>query len=89
MRLTCPHCGPRDQAEFTYLGDASVRRPSDTGDADAVFEYVYLRDNPPGEHQEYWYHGHGCRAWLVVRRHVTTHAILDVRSALPTGMASA
>jgi len=27
MRITCPHCGERSLEEFTYLGDASERRP--------------------------------------------------------------
>ena len=27
MRIPCPHCGPRTHDEFTYYGDATVRRP--------------------------------------------------------------
>ena len=27
LQIHCPHCGPRDEAEFTYRGDASVSRP--------------------------------------------------------------
>jgi sarcosine oxidase subunit delta len=27
VRIPCPFCGPRGNEEFTYLGDASVRRP--------------------------------------------------------------
>ena len=27
MRIPCPYCGPRGNEEFTYLGDATVRRP--------------------------------------------------------------
>ena len=27
MRIPCPHCGPRAHEEFTYRGDATVRRP--------------------------------------------------------------
>jgi len=34
-----------------------------------------LRDNPSGLHQEYWYHGGGCRSWLVVTRNTRTHDI--------------
>ena len=29
LLIECPHCGPRAQTEFSYLGDASVRRPQD------------------------------------------------------------
>ena len=29
MRIHCPHCGERGNEEFTYLGDATLARPSD------------------------------------------------------------
>ena len=53
MRLTCPYCGPRDSREFTYKGDATRIRPADD---DKMFDYVYVRDNPKGLHQDYWLH---------------------------------
>ena len=70
MRIPCPHCGPRTHEEFTYYGDAIVRRPSATGpDAEAAFyDYVYTRDNPFGLHRELWFHQGGCHEWLVVER---------------------
>ena len=82
MRILCPHCGLRDVREFTYLGDATVERPDPNGaNALANFvSYVYLRDNPAGEHRELWYHGAGCQTWLSVTRNTRTHAISDVRS---------
>jgi len=46
LLIPCPHCGPRDYTEFTYGGDASVRRPSNPytlSDEDWA-AYVYLRD---------------------------------------------
>jgi methylglutamate dehydrogenase subunit B len=36
---------------------------------------------------EYWYHGGGCRSWLVVRRSTLTHEILSVAAAPGTGAA--
>jgi heterotetrameric sarcosine oxidase delta subunit len=52
MRIPCPFCGSRDSAEFSYLGDASARRPdaakSDAGTDAAMYDYVYLRENPAG-----------------------------------------
>ena len=83
MRIPCPYCGPRGNDEFTYLGDASVRRPDPAapGADRAFYEYVYLRDNTSGQHQELWYHGSGCHAWLVVTRNTRTHEISDVRFA--------
>jgi methylglutamate dehydrogenase subunit B len=83
MRIPCPYCGVRDVREFAYLGDASVRRP-DPQIADALgrfTEYVYLRDNPWGPHQELWYHAAGCHAWLAVTRNTATHQIQAVEPA--------
>ena len=83
MRIHCPYCGPRGNEEFTYLGDATVRRP-DPAAADAAktfYDYVYLRDNPSGIHRELWYHGTGCRRWLVVTRNTRTHVVSDVTFA--------
>ena len=83
MRIPCPYCGPRGNDEFTYLGDATVRQPdaSAPGAREAFYEYVYLRDNPSGLHQELWYHGGGCRSWLIVTRNTRTHDISDVTFA--------
>jgi methylglutamate dehydrogenase subunit B len=77
LRIPCPYCGPRGNEEFTYLGDAGVTRPDpERADAGAAFhDYVYLRDNPSGAHRELWYHGGGCRKWLVVTRNTRTHEI--------------
>lgn len=81
MRLTCPCCGPRALDEFSYRGDATVRRPREDASHEAWVDYVYLRDNPAGPHAELWYHGAGCRAWLVVVRDTTTHEVLSVSLA--------
>ena len=77
MRIPCPYCGLRDAQEFAYLGDATVTRPDPAapGADDAFHDYVYLRDNPAGAHKEHWYHGAGCRSWLVVSRDTRTHEI--------------
>ena len=82
LRISCPYCGLRDHTEFTYGGDATLRRPDSETGSDAAWEdYVYLRDDPKGPHQEYWHHVQGCRAWLVVSRDTLTHAIAAVRPA--------
>jgi methylglutamate dehydrogenase subunit B len=80
VRIHCPYCGERGLEEFTYRGDATVTRPSSL-DAAAWTNYVYIRTNPAGLHREYWYHGAGCRAWLVVSRNTLTHAIESVQLA--------
>jgi methylglutamate dehydrogenase subunit B len=83
VRIPCPYCGERGNEEFTYLGDASCKRPDPAGPAAAhqFADYVYLRDNPRGPIRELWYHGVGCHAWLVVTRDTATHAISRVEFA--------
>ncbi|MEO8714231.1 MAG: sarcosine oxidase subunit delta [Acetobacteraceae bacterium] len=83
MIIPCPYCGERGHEEFSYLGDAAPYangRP-DPDAADAFHAYVHLRENPAGPLDELWQHVGGCRAWLVVRRDVRTHAILGARAA--------
>lgn len=82
MRISCPYCGERDAREFTILGDATSKRPNNAS-ADAMFDYVYLRDNPAGRHHEFWYHAFGCHAWLTVTRDTRTHAIEKVEAGAP------
>jgi heterotetrameric sarcosine oxidase delta subunit len=68
--------------EFTFLGDASVKRPTsnDPATMDQWFDYVYLRDNPKGRFDEYVHHSGGCRAWLVVSRNTQTHEVYGCMS---------
>ena len=84
MIINHPHLGPRDAAEFTILGDASLLKRPDwqADDADnAFYEYLYLRDNPAGLHRELWFHEQGDRSWLVVTRDTVTHEVVDVALA--------
>ncbi len=92
MRIPCPYCGERSNAEFSYLGDAAPVRPRDArrlpadaavGAAElrAFTDYVYMRTNPPGPLREWWHHSGGCRAWLMVERDATTHEIGAVVAA--------
>ena len=82
LRIPCPFCGPRDETEFAYRGDATVARPSAEGDMEAFLHYVYARGNPKGWHVEWWQHA-GCRQWLKVLRHTVTH---EIRAAVPATM---
>ena len=79
MRIRCPHCGERPSEEFTYLGDASPKRPesNDPASMEQWFDYVYLRENPKGRMIEYWHHSGGCRSWLVAERHTETHEVFS------------
>jgi sarcosine oxidase subunit delta len=84
MIINHPLLGPRDSAEFVYLGDAAlIDRPNGMSEtaAQKFFAYQYLRDNPAGAHQELWYHEGGDRSWLVVTRNTVTHEIIAVELA--------
>lgn len=84
MIINHPLLGPRDSAEFTYLGDASlIERPDPEASdaADQFHDYAYLRDNPAGELRELWFHEGGDRSWLVVTRDTRTHEISNVELA--------
>ena len=77
LLIPCPWCGPRAQIEFTYGGDATLKRPPPDAPSASWLEFVYLRDNPAGLHDELWQHSAGCRQWFRVRRDTRTHEILD------------
>ncbi len=83
MIINHPILGPRDAAEFVYLGDAAlINRPDGmTASVETFHDYLYLRDNPAGEHRELWYHEQGDRSWLVVTRNTVTHEITKVELA--------
>jgi heterotetrameric sarcosine oxidase delta subunit len=97
MRIACPFCGERDAQEFAYLGDARLQdrpqtpagAPLDEAAQEAWHDYVYLRQNPAGEHDELWYHASGCRQWLTVTRHMRSHEITTVKATRPANQRGA
>jgi heterotetrameric sarcosine oxidase delta subunit len=83
LLIHCPHCGPRDHSEFSYEGDATLKRPDPaTATGTDWTDYIYLRENPKGKHQELWQHVAGCRAFLRVERDTVTHEITATASAV-------
>jgi heterotetrameric sarcosine oxidase delta subunit len=91
MIINHPLLGPRDAAEFSYLGDAAlINRPDwqTENAADQFHDYLYLRDNPAGEHRELWFHEQGDRSWLVVTRNTLTHEISKVELARDVALAA-
>ncbi len=71
LLIPCPWCGPRAQLEFTYGGDATLRRPAPDAPEPDWVAFVYLRDNPAG-----------CRQWFKLRRDTRTH---DILASAPPG----
>ena len=62
LHIKCPHCGMRSQNEFSYGGDATVKRPElnkEVSDQDWD-NFVYNRKSLRGKHKELWQHISGC-----------------------------
>lgn len=79
LLIDCPHCGPRAQVEFNYERTLDAVVTLDMPPDDAM-RTLYQRANPRGIDDEVWHHAYGCRQWLVIRRHRTTHVIESVRA---------
>ena len=80
LLIPCPWCGPRDEVEFAYGGEAHLAMPADPNEAtDAAWgDYLYMRANPKGAHRERWCHTHGCRRWFNAVRDTTTEHFAEV-----------
>ncbi len=78
--ITCPYCGPREEIEYHYGGQAHVAYPVDTASlSDAEWaETLFFRDNPKGPFAERWLHSAGCRRWFNAIRDTATHQMLAV-----------
>jgi len=80
LSIPCPWCGLRDEVEFTCAGQSHIARPAPfdrVGDEEWE-TYLFMRDNPRGEHRERWVHAAGCRQWFNVVRNTVTHEVLAV-----------
>ena len=80
LKIDCPFCGPRDEAEFRCGGESHIQRPGPHNDvSDAQWaDYLYMRQNPLGWHFERWLHAAGCRQWFNLARHTASHEIRTV-----------
>ncbi|MFJ5997890.1 sarcosine oxidase subunit alpha family protein [Streptomyces sp. NPDC092370] len=83
LLIPCPWCGPRDEAEFHYGGQAHVPYPQDpTSLTDEEWaRYLFFRDNPRGPFAERWSHAAGCRRWFNAVRDTSTNEVLTVYRA--------
>jgi len=73
--IDCPWCGPREETEFHYGGEAGVAYPADPAAlSDAEWaRYLFFRANPKGAHTERWSHSAGCRRWFTATRDTVTY----------------
>ena len=80
LLIECPWCGPRDESEFSYGGEAHIVRPPepDRLTDEEWADYLFMRENPRGRHLEQWCHVHGCRQWFNAERDTVTSEIVRV-----------
>ncbi|MEW2159313.1 sarcosine oxidase subunit alpha family protein [Streptomyces sp. NPDC007189] len=80
LLIPCPWCGPRDEAEFHYGGQAHVPYPEEPAALtdEEWARYLFFRDNPKGPFAERWSHAAGCRRWFNAVRDTATNEILTV-----------
>jgi heterotetrameric sarcosine oxidase delta subunit len=78
--IPCPWCGPREELEFHYGGQAHVDYPNSPADLDdeAWASFVFFRDNPKGPFAERWVHSAGCRRWFNAVRDTRSYQVLQV-----------
>ena len=80
LRIPCPWCGPRDETEFAYGGEAHIARPKTPAklDDDGWADFLFNRTNTLGRHRERWMHANGCRRWFNVERDTANDRITAV-----------
>jgi heterotetrameric sarcosine oxidase delta subunit len=78
LLIRCPWCGPRDEIEFRYGGQAQVGYPADPEalSDEEWADYLFMRENPKGPFRERWCHAAGCRRWFQGTRDTATHAFI-------------
>lgn len=71
----CPFCGPRDEAEFHYGGEAGNLRPDGPEVPEERWaDYLHMRANPKGATKEIWVHM-TCGEFFAMERDSVTHKV--------------
>ncbi|MCP1411206.1 sarcosine oxidase subunit delta [Paenarthrobacter sp. A20] len=80
LLISCPNCGPRDETEFHYGGQAHVAYPESPNDlTDREWaEYLFYRENTKGTFAERWVHSTGCRQWFNMLRDTVSYEIHSI-----------
>ncbi len=79
LLIVCPHCGPRNDTEFTYHQGEPRVRPMPDATPSVWRRYLYEEANEAGWVTEQWFHGMGCRRFLHIERHTVSNEIRAVR----------
>lgn len=73
----CPFCGPRDEREFHFVGEAGKTRPDTTGDTTGDISredwaaYLHMHRNEKGVVREVWVHKPCAEMFIMTRNSVT------------------
>ncbi|MBT2513005.1 sarcosine oxidase subunit delta [Arthrobacter sp. ISL-30] len=83
IQIQCPNCGPRDETEFHYGGQAHVAYPEnpDALSDEEWARYLFYRENTKGQFAERWSHSGGCRKWFNAIRDTVTYRFSAVYPA--------
>ena len=75
FEIRCPYCGPRDEPEFKYGGQAHVAYPADPEvlSDEEWARFLFVRDNSRGRYAERWNHAAGCRRWFNAERNTVSY----------------
>jgi sarcosine oxidase subunit delta len=78
--IECPYCGPRNETEYHYGGQAHVAYPEDPHalSDEEWARYLFYRENTKGLFAERWVHAGGCRKWFNVVRDTVSYRIAAV-----------
>ncbi len=82
----CPFCGPRDEREFHFVGEAGKTRPDTTAPvSDAEWAaYLYGQRNVRGHTREIWRHI-PCAELFVMERDSVSMEVLKVMALRKSG----
>jgi len=83
ITIPCPYCGPRNTSEFRYVGEQGSRPDPNRTTPAEWRSYLYTQSNEAGWVAETWWHGSGCRRYLIVERHTVTN---EVRTIQPSAV---
>ena len=77
LLIECPWCGPREETEFTYGGEAHIVRPPEPMEVsdEEWGQYLFFRKNLRGGHLEQWCHSSGCRRWFNMQRDTLSYGV--------------
>lgn len=77
LLVPCPNCGPRNAADFSYVGEAKARPDPGAATLAEWRDYLYMKDNPAGLLRETWYCRSGCRQYFVLERDTAANRFAD------------